>query len=106
MRKAAILAVLTAGSGLIWQEAALAHDWYPIECCHQADCAPVHSVVPIAPTRLGGSPRLIVTTRHGMTLVPEGILVQESKDGRTHICMNADPYGDKGVACLFMPPSM
>jgi hypothetical protein len=106
MRKAAILAVLTAGSAFIWQEAAMAHDWYPIECCHHADCAPVHSVVPIAPTRLGGPPRLIVTTIHGRTLVPEGIPVQVSKDGRMHICVNADPYGDKGVMCLFMPPSM
>jgi hypothetical protein len=106
MKKPALLAVLAAGTSILGHAPANAHDWYPSECCHHEDCVPVDSVVRLTPTRFGATPQLIVTSKHGITLVPEGFPVRESKDGRMHICARADPYGDKGLMCLFVPPSM
>jgi len=82
-----------------------AHSWYPKDCCHDDDCAPVESVVRLVPTG-GGVPQLLVTTKRGTTLVPQNLPVRESKDSRMHICVRADPYGGNDVMCLFMPPGM
>jgi len=59
---------------------AAAHDWYPMECCHAMDCAPVDKVemlpgpsiasmlsTPAQADSVGG---MLVTTRHGSVLVP------------------------------------
>ena len=88
-----------------WGPHACAHNWYPHDCCHNDDCAPVESVVQVLPTG-GGAPQLIVTTKRGTTLVPQNFPVRESKDGRMHICVRDNEYGDTDVMCLFMPPSM
>ena len=93
------------GTASFSHEPAHAHSWYPKDCCHDEDCAPVESVVRIIPTG-GGTPQLIVTTKRGTTLVPLDFPVRESKDSRMHICVRADPYGGKDVMCLFMPPGM
>ena len=45
---------------------AVGHGWYPRECCHNIDCAPVERVEPLA----DGSLR--VTSRVGTTVVPTG----------------------------------
>src|SRR4030095_9208765 len=36
---------------------ARAHDWYPRECCHDTDCAPVESILRRVPTG-GGAPAI------------------------------------------------
>jgi hypothetical protein len=83
---------------------ARAHDWYPIECCHAIDCAPVESVGQIVPTG-GGVPLLVVTSKHGTAIVPQDLPRQTSKDNRMHVCMRY-LNGTMSVRCLFVPPTM
>ncbi len=91
-----------------------AHDWYPMECCHGMDCAPVDKVEvlqgpamatlgPIAPQT--GPSAMIVTTRHGSVLVPADFPRRESKDNRMHACMRPTGNGSMMLICIFMPPS-
>ena len=83
-----------------------AHSWYPKECCHNKDCAPVDGVALATPVD-GRAPQLIVTSKHGKAAVPIDFPVRQSKDGRMHVCMRLTPYyGTMDVICLFMPPAM
>ena len=77
-----------------------AHDWYPKECCHDIDCAPVDAVAWSVPTD-GSGPQLIVTSKHGTVVVPRGFPRRASPDGRMHICIQG-VY----VMCIFMPPPL
>ena len=95
----AALFAYTTGVG-----SARAHDWYPIECCHAIDCAPVESVGQIVPTG-GGVPQLVVTSKHGTAIVPQDLPRQTSKDNRMHVCMRY-LNGTMSVLCLFVPPTM
>jgi hypothetical protein len=91
---------------------AAAHDWYPLECCHEMDCAPVDrtEIVP-TPTSdpretAAGQPAMVVTTKHGSVLVPGNFPRRESKDHRMHACMMPGVGGQMQLICIFMPPSM
>lgn len=91
---------------------AAAHNWYPMECCHEMDCAPVDrtEIVPTpttAPTGavVIGSTAMIVTTKHGTALVPADFPRRESKDHRMHACMIPGADGRMQLICLFMPPA-
>jgi hypothetical protein len=95
----AALVAYTSGMG-----SARAHDWYPIECCHAIDCAPVESVGQIVPTG-GGVPQLVVTSKHGTAIVPQDLPRQTSRDNRMHVCMRY-LNGTMSVRCLFVPPTM
>lgn len=89
-----------------WQaKPANAHSWYPRECCHDTDCAPVDSAVWLIPAG-GGSPQLRVTSKYGTLIIPDGFPARESKDGRMHVCVGYDAFGDKTVLCFFTPPIM
>ena len=90
-----------------------AHDWYPRECCHGMDCAPVEHARVIGPAinlpgpaanAAGGT--LEVTTRHGTAVVPPNMVRRESKDHRMHACLRRSWYGKMTVICIFVPPSM
>jgi hypothetical protein len=91
---------------------AAAHDWYPLECCHGMDCAPVEHAE-IVPTPATADPKsagvgptaMIVTTKHGTVLVPANFPRRESKDNRMHACMMPGPGGQMQLICIFMPPS-
>jgi len=107
MPKKWLLAILLAATP------AAAHDWYPLECCHHQDCAPVDKVE-LVPTPMASgadgaksdAPAMIVTTKHGTALVPASFPRRESKDHRMHACML--PIGADGkmrLICIFMPPS-
>ena len=98
------ISIVIAGALFSLMEAS-AHDWYPMECCHHQDCAPIESVARIFPTG-GGTPQLLVTTKRGTTLVPQDFPVRESKDSQMHICVRGNEYGSDDVMCLFMPPGM
>ena len=95
---------------------AAAHDWYPIECCHSMDCAPVEKVemlpgpgmasllsTPAQAAPLGG---MLVTTKHGSVAVPATFPRRESKDHRMHACMRPDQAGSMRLICIFLPPAM
>jgi hypothetical protein len=91
---------------------AAAHDWYPLECCHEMDCAPVDraEIVPIpttaeAPGVGAGPAAMIVTTKHGTVIVPANFPRRESKDHRMHACMMPGANGQMQLICIFMPPS-
>ena len=66
---------------------ARAHSWYPKECCNDTDCAPVDSIARFVPTS-GGTPQLLITSRHGTAIVPEGYPVREL-EGRADACLHA-----------------
>lgn len=84
---------------------ARAHDWYPLECCSQVDCAPVDWVTMSQTSGfLPGTPlesSMVVSTKHGMAIVPLELQRRESKDGRMHACIR-----DGRVICIFVPPGM
>jgi hypothetical protein len=83
---------------------AIAHDWYPIECCSGADCAEVeHATYDRAPAVDNKLAILAITTKHGTVLVPENFPHRESKDGKMHACMRP-VRGDMRLICLFVPP--
>jgi len=84
---------------------AIAHSWYPPECCHDVDCEPVELVARLVP-RGGGPAQLLVTSKHGPVIIPASFPVRDSKDGHMHICMSYDPFGSIEVLCVFVPPSM
>ena len=92
---------------------AAAHDWYPQECCHEMDCAPVDrtDIVPTPTTAPAGGvaigpTAMVVTTKHGTALVPADFPRRESKDHRMHACMIPGVDGRMQLICLFMPPAM
>ncbi len=84
---------------------ALAHSWYPHECCNDGDCAPVESATWVVPAG-GGRPQLRVSTKLGTATVPDNLPRRPSHDGRMHACIIYDEFGEKSVLCLFVPPSM
>ena len=75
-----------------------AHDWYPLECCHGMDCAPVDRV---DGTESGG---MTVTSRLGTARVPPSMARRESKDNQMHVCMRPNRSGAMQVICIFVPP--
>ncbi len=93
---------------------AAAHDWYPMECCHEMDCAPVDRAETV-PTPTTSDPKggvaadpaaMIVTTKHGTVVVPGNFPRRESKDHRMHACMMPGTGGQMQLICIFMPPGM
>jgi hypothetical protein len=94
---------------------AVAHDWYPMECCSGMDCAPVEKVEilqgPAMASMLGAtastpmSSLMLVTSKHGTAIVPANFPRRESKDHRMHVCMRPGEGGTMRLICIFMPPS-
>lgn len=84
---------------------AVAHSWYPMECCSYQDCGPVEEMTWVQPAG-AGAPQLMVTTEHGRAVIPPNFPVRDSKDNRLHACMRYNPLGDTEIICVFVPPSM
>jgi hypothetical protein len=95
------LAIVAAA---LLQSFAYAHDWYPMECCHGMDCAPVDSVETLAPASTNGLSAMIVTTKYGKVVVPADFPRRESKDNKMHACMRQGSTGRMHLLCLFVPP--
>jgi len=81
-----------------------AHDWYPAECCHAMDCAPVESWAFAQTVQSGSLPQISVTTKQGTAIVPQNLPRRASKDNRMHACMRAGAMGVKHIICIFFPP--
>ncbi len=82
-----------------WVNGALAHSWYPRECCSDRDCYPV--------------PVERVKTVPGGWLIEDGTFVPYSKarpspDGQYHICRREDGKGQlielEGLPSCFWAP--
>ena len=86
-----------------WPALAHAHSWYPPECCHGSDCAPVESATWLM-SKDGRLPQLMVRSREGVAIIPQDMSPRESKDSRMHVCMSYDMFGDLKVFCIFVPP--
>lgn len=78
---------------------ALAHSWYPFECCSEKDCFPV----PVNEVRIvpGG------WTLHDGTMI-EYAEARPSPDGKFHVCRRQDGTGPlirmhKKPACFWAP---
>src|SRR5215831_3135883 len=97
-------AITCAGFAFGLSASVAAHDWYPMECCHGMDCAPVLRVQFLAPVRSDAAPAMIVTTRHGTVMVPAAFPRRESKDNQMHACMRQGATGRMHLLCLFFPP--
>ena len=95
---------------------AAAHDWYPMECCHAMDCAPVEKVEMLPGPAIAsllrssgaGTPSaaMLVTTKHGSVVVPANFPRRESKDNRMHACMRPGQSGTMRLICIFLPPAI
>ena len=79
-----------------------AENWYPKECCGDADCAQVEHATYARPA-LTDKDLLTVRTRHGTALVPTDLLRRESMDGNMYACMRSNQEGMQ-LICLFVPP--
>lgn len=109
-----IVVILSVLAALYWPLFAKAqgHDvndpshWYPMECCHAMDCAPVTSAAVSTPIEGGGMPNMVVTSKHGTVLVPHNFKRRDSKDGRMHVCMRPSEGGEMRLICIFDPPGM
>jgi hypothetical protein len=84
---------------------AVAHDWQAKESCLNVDCAPVETMTRLALPGGDGSLYVIKSSR-GSAVVPHGLPVRQSHDGRVHACLGYDPFGTPEVMCLFVPPRM
>ena len=76
---------------------ALAHSWYPRECCHDNDCLPV----PCAD--LSFHDKDVVWRKH---LYFTGPMIRESKDGNCHVCVEGGLTADiipYLPLCVFVP---
>jgi hypothetical protein len=80
-----------------------AHDWYPMECCHGMDCAPVDKVQLLTPIIADATPAMVVTTKHGTVIVPPDFPRRESHDNRMHACMRQGATGRIHLLCIFLP---
>jgi hypothetical protein len=80
---------------------ALAHDWYPLECCAERDCAPADTVV----RRDDGS--YLVTSR-GMSVAIPGDYRnwRLAPDGRLHVCLRQLRSGSVYLICAFRGPGV
>lgn len=89
---ALIVAAFTSVSG-----GARAHDWYPLECCHDRDCWVAGS---------GGKESAPVPMLQGWRLGDGAIIpyakVRNSPDGQFHVCRQGGTLSG-GVICFFAP---
>jgi len=89
-----------------------AHDWYPKECCGGNDCAPATveqiQVTPALAQHLQTTlpTAMMITTKHGVVIVPSGFKARVSKDGRAHACIVKVGFGQSRLICLWLPPNI
>jgi hypothetical protein len=103
----AVIALLGSAIACAFFTPAQAHDWYPKECCHDHDCAPVESIARTSSLAAAAElPSTVVTTRHGTAVLPPNLPRRESKDNRMHACMNPGPMGKMQLICIFTPPAL
>jgi hypothetical protein len=100
------LSLIVTGAAFVLASAGRgdAHDWYPLDCCHGMDCAPVDKVETLVPVSADNPPVMVVTTKHGTVIVPADFPRRESKDNQMHVCMRPGTTGRMQLLCIFVPP--
>jgi hypothetical protein len=79
----------------------LAHDWYPLECCAERDCAPADTVL----RRPDGS--YLVTSRGLSVAIPRDYHNwRQAPDGRLHVCLRQLRSGSVYLICAFRGPGV
>ena len=91
----AILAVVSAVP-------ASADFWYPKDCIAIDYCAPLENVT-WSVTAAGAAPQLMIASADRTAVVQRNFAILEFKDGRSHVCMRYDLFGDLEVTCLLVP---
>jgi hypothetical protein len=101
-----LVAVLVFATFCFWQASALAHSFYPAECCSDRDCWPMGN----APDAKEPEPQF---TRVGWKLSDGSIIAfnqtRPSPDGRFHVCRHAGSLNGSVIrphsrpVCLFTP---
>jgi hypothetical protein len=87
------------GGLLALAPSASAHDWYPLECCSEQDCAPADTVV----RREDGS--YLVTSRGMSVIIPTNYANwRKSPDARIHVCIRKLRSGSEYLICAFRGP--
>jgi hypothetical protein len=96
------IALVAASIGLLAQPpGAPAHDWYPLECCSDRDCAPADTVE----RRDDGS--YLVTSRGMSAVIPADYTRwRRSPDGRIHVCIRKLRSGAEYLVCAFRGPGV
>jgi hypothetical protein len=95
------LALLSLTALLVSWPHAQAHDWYPVECCSNQDCAPADTVV----RRDDGS--YVVTSRGMSAVIPADYSKwRRSPDGRIHVCIRKMRSGAEYLVCAFRGPGV
>ena len=82
---------------ILFAAPALAHEWYPYDCCSDNDCAPI----PLAETpKEGGGGFNLIDGRHIAYAA-----VRASPDGRWHLCEQKTPANTslRKILCIFGP---
>jgi hypothetical protein len=93
------IAVAVLAGLLSSASSAPAHDWYPLECCSNDDCAPADTVV----RRDDGS--YVVTARGLSAVIPADYAKwRRSPDGRIHVCIRKLRSGAEYLICAFRGP--
>ena len=101
MRHRPIAGAAAFATALLCNGVAPAHDWYPIECCSNQDCAPADSVV----RREDGS--YLVTSRGLSAVIPANYANwRKSPDGRVHVCIRKLRSGGEYLVCAFRGPGV
>jgi hypothetical protein len=86
---------------LVWPHATRGHDWYPIECCSERDCAPADTVV----RRDDGS--YFITSRGMSVTIPADYQKwRNSPDERIHVCIRKLRSGSEYLICAFRAPGL
>jgi hypothetical protein len=102
MLKGSLLVAVVAVAAVFPALSAGARSWYPDTCVAVDLCAPVDNVSWQTPAD-GGTPQLFISSPHGKAFVSKNFPVKRSKDGRVHVCLRYDPFGDLEVTCLLVP---
>ena len=96
---------------LLLSQSAYAHDWYPKDCCHNNDCAPIEQWIP--GTNPGDPPTVV--TKHGKAKLTLDQLrtARPSPDAQGHACLVYSWMMGSGESrnyvrgtCLWLPPSL
>ena len=93
----ASLGLLTSAQQVLISTPALAHFWYPKECCNDQDCFRVSSMK----RQADGS--LKIEAGHISVVVPPGYAARPSQDNDAHVCVYRDLRGQYHARCVFLP---